>query len=28
LSFSSKGFLTISVPTISAHRPKAAKRKK
>jgi hypothetical protein len=28
LSFSSKGFLTISVPTISVHRPKAAKRKK
>jgi hypothetical protein len=28
LSFSSKGFLTISVPTISAHRPKAGKRKK
>jgi hypothetical protein len=28
LSFSSKGFLTISVPTISVHRAKAAKRKK
>jgi hypothetical protein len=28
LSFSSKGFLTISVPTIRASRPKAAKRKK
>ncbi|MGY3587434.1 hypothetical protein ACVIGB_003513 [Bradyrhizobium sp. USDA 4341] len=28
LSFSSKGFLTISVPTIGAHRPKAGKRKK
>ena len=28
LSFSSKGFLTISVPTISARRPKASKRNK
>lgn len=28
LSFSNKGFLTISVPTIRAHRPKTTKRKK
>lgn len=28
LSFSNKTFLTISVPTIRAHRPKGAKRKK